>query len=146
VKVIEQKLIKDRQPSKLEETFRRALVGPGHDLPRPQMEYRFILALPEGEQRYYLTPKTRKPRQWAFDFAWIAYHVAVEIDGGMFMASGGRHNSAVDRAKMAAADRLGWMVLHFTAPELRNSRNCIEQVRAALLARGWKEGKEGKGG
>lgn len=104
--------------SYLEQRFATALMAFGKDLPPAQREYRFA-----------------PPRRWRFDWCWEAEKVAVEIDGGYFRPDGGRHNTKSDREKLAAAKRLGYHVLHFTAPELRDSETVIETVRAVLNSR-----------
>ncbi len=63
-----------------------------------------------------LQVKFHPTRKWKFDFAWVAQKLAVEIDGGSFMARGG-HNTgtgiARDHEKQNEAVRLGWRVLRF---------------------------------
>jgi hypothetical protein len=75
---------------------------------RPQREYLF--PFPCG-----LTPKTRKPRKWRFDFAWPSHKIAVEIEGGTWGKS--RHTTGAgfmaDCEKYNAATVHGWLVLRF---------------------------------
>lgn len=138
-------LIKGRTPSPLENKFALALLGYGRDLPAPRREYQFVLAEPPENRLQFVAPRTLRPRRWAFDFAWPIYAadgrpaggVAVEIDGGLYMASGGRHNTHADRQKMAAAKHLGWFVIHVTDHMLHNKQDCVELVRMALMRRGW---------
>jgi very-short-patch-repair endonuclease len=106
--------------SYLEQRFATALKAWGKDLPEPVRELRFD-----------------KVRRWRIDFAFLpdTAKVGVECDGGMFRPDGGRHNTRGDREKMAAAKKAGWLILHFTAPELRDSETVIETVRAVLQSR-----------
>jgi hypothetical protein len=53
-------------------------------------------------------------RKWRFDYAWPAYKVAVEVDGGIL--TGGRHTSSIsgrlrDIEKLNTAASMGWRVL-----------------------------------
>ncbi len=85
------------------------------DAPQPVREYRFH---PE--------------RRWRFDFAWPSYRMAVEVDGGQWMARGGRHNRDADREKLNAAACDGWRVIRLT-PQMREERGSYwvaEIVRA----------------
>lgn len=116
--------------SPLETTFATALVTVGRDLPPAEREYRFV---PEDTVAYR-TPGGRV-RRWAFDFAWPAFRVAVEIDGGLQCAGGGRHGGRGDALKLRAAAALGWRVLHFSSIELRDSAGCVGLVREVILAR-----------
>ncbi len=56
-------------------------------------------------------------RQWRFDFAWPDRGLALEIDGGTFMAKGA-HNTGMamlkDAQKYNAALLLGWRVFRVT--------------------------------
>ena len=72
-------------------------------------------------------------RRWRFDFAWPEQRVAVEVDGGIFVA--GRHSRGAgqlaDMEKQAAAVLLGWRVLRVAAPHFRSGQ-AVEWIRAAL--------------
>lgn len=93
------------QPSVLElefETLARIL-----DLPPYIKEYKFM-----------------NSRKFSSDFAWPELLILVEIEGGTFM--GGRHTRPIGYAKDCEkynyAAMLGWTVLRFTAPMLRDGR------------------------
>jgi very-short-patch-repair endonuclease len=62
-------------------------------------------------------------RKWRFDFAWPEYKVALEVNGGSWIA--GRHNtgsgSAKDREKFTNAAMLGWRIAYCTPQELNTS-------------------------
>jgi very-short-patch-repair endonuclease len=87
----------------------------GDDLPEPQIELQF-----------------HPTRNWRFDIAYPG-RVAVEIDGGQWVANGGRHNRDSDREKLNEAAVLGWRVLRFSTQQLdADPEQCIETVRRAL--------------
>jgi very-short-patch-repair endonuclease len=69
-----------------------------YDLPEPVAEFRFH---PE--------------RRWRFDWAFPERKIAVEIDGGVWIA--GRHNRGsgylADMEKLNAAAEAGWRVLRY---------------------------------
>lgn len=99
------------------------------------LEERFALAwrafapgedVPEREYRFHAT------RGWRFDFAWPVYRVAVEIDGGQWQSSGGRHARDADREKLNAAAGLGWRVFRYSGTLLRDPERVIRKVVAAL--------------
>src|SRR5262245_37505838 len=74
-------------------------------LPEPTAEFAFALA---------------QGRRWRFDWAWPAFRVALEIDGGVW--TGGRHTSGKgflgDMRKLNAAATEGWLVLRCLPREL----------------------------
>lgn len=78
--------------------------------------------------------KFHATRKWRFDYAWLApYRVAVEIDGGQWVAGGGRHNRDSDREKLNHAAAEGWRVLRFSTQQVeREPDACIELLRRAL--------------
>lgn len=78
--------------------------------PQPLQEYHFAAHL---------------GRDYRFDFAWPAPNrrtlslskgsgLALEVDGGQYLARGGRHNTDTDRAKLNLAAELGWIVLRYS--------------------------------
>lgn len=72
-------------------------------------------------------------RRWRFDYAWPAARLAVEIDGGQWLAGGGRHNGDADRQKLNTASAAGWRVLRFSHTALANDpAGCVNLVRLAL--------------
>ena len=109
------KLAKHRRP--LSEDFIQALnLFGGQELNRFEQEYRF----------YPL-------RKWRFDFAWPTYKVAVECDGMVWQAGGGRHNTDADREKINTAALLGWRVLRFSGKQIKNDPiGCIEILKKTL--------------
>jgi very-short-patch-repair endonuclease len=69
--------------------------------------------LPEPVHEYRFHPS----RKWRFDFAWPAAMLAVEVEGGAWIA--GRHvrgrGFEADCEKYNKAVLLGWRVLRFTS-------------------------------
>lgn len=75
-------------------------------------------------------------RKWRFDCAWPTERVAVEIDGGQWVANGGRHNRDSDREKLNNAAAMGWRVLRFSTQQVdRDPGGCVELLRRALQYR-----------
>lgn len=68
-----------------------------------------------SEYRFY------KPRKWAFDYAWPAHKLALEVEG-----IGGRHQFTggfiKDMIKYTAAGILGWRVLRVTNQQIKNGQ------------------------
>jgi very-short-patch-repair endonuclease len=73
------------------------------------------------------------PRRWRFDFSWPERFVAVEVDGGSFIA--GRHTRGEgferDLEKLNTAALIGWRVLRVT-PRMIEDGRAIELIRRAL--------------
>lgn len=88
-----------------------------------------ILELPPYVREY----KFMKSRKFASDFAWPELRILVEVEGGTFM--GGRHTRPIGYAKDCEkynyAAMMGWKVLRFTAPMLRDGRADV-QLRMAF--------------
>ncbi len=91
----------------LSDEFVSALRAAG--CPEPEREYGFAHICPVSLVQRFLTPKTRKPRQWRADFAFPFHQLTVEVDGGKFVGKGGAHNS--DREKRNAIAVCGWRTL-----------------------------------
>ena len=89
-------------PKKLspgEEAFTLHCRAEFHPVNQPKREYQFF-----------------EDRKWKFDFAWPDDMLAVEIEGGTWIA--GRHNrgSSIEKdfAKYNTAAKLGWRVLRYS--------------------------------
>lgn len=99
-----QKAIKKAERDALENAMidRMAQVG---DIPSYMQQYQFW----EG-------------RKYAFDFAWVEWRVAVEVEGGTY--TGGRHTRGAgyheDCLKYNQATLLGWRVYRFDAGMVRS--------------------------
>ncbi len=75
-----------------------------------------------------------KPRRWRFDLAWPGLQLAVEVEGGTWVA--GRHTRGdgyrKDCEKYNAAVLLGFRVLRFTT-EMVESGEAAKTIKEALL-------------
>jgi len=71
---------------------------------------------PEKEYRFHET------RKWRFDYAWPDYMVAVECEGGTYIAGGGGHNRGKafrdDLEKYSESAAMGWLVIRVTPQQL----------------------------
>ncbi len=124
--------------SRYEESFLLILIHFAPDLPKPRRQYCFareaVGDLPHPPARAGMRQRLKKVglQDWRFDFAWPEAKLAVEIDGGQFAPSGGRHNSDEDRAKLNAAAEFGWRVLRYSPAMLRDPQAVVEQIRRSL--------------
>ncbi len=61
-------------------------------------------------------------RKWRADFAHLGSRTLIEVEGGVFLAGGGRHNRgsgyAKDAEKYLEAALAGWRVLRLTERQL----------------------------
>lgn len=87
------------------------------------------LRLPPPQRGYMFHPK----RKWKFDFAWPHAKIAVEIEGGTYLA--GRHVRPAgfreDCKKYNAAALLGWTVLRGDTVMVKTAV-LLDTVREAL--------------
>jgi hypothetical protein len=87
------------------------------------------------------TPETEvqfdPEHKWAFDYAWRAWRIACEVEGGVF--SQGRHTRGLgytrDCEKYNQAAILKWLVIRVTTAMVEDGR-AIDVLRAAFAARG----------
>ena len=90
----------------------------------------FRLPIPERQFKFHPT------RKWAFDFAWVEFRVAAEIQGGTFV--GGAHSRGGgllnDHEKINEAQLLGWRVFQFSSPEVRVPKNKHSSNALAYMA------------
>jgi very-short-patch-repair endonuclease len=85
--------------------------------------------IPEAVKEY----RFHATRKWRFDYAWPSHRCALEIDGGQWVAGGGRHNRDSDREKLNHAAADGWRVLRFSTQQVeREPDACIELLRRTL--------------
>ena len=101
-------------------------------LPTPEREYRFALSM---------------KREWRFDFAFVAYGIAVECEGLVVRktsgrtAVSGRHASITgmreDMVKYNSAIELGWSVLRFEKTHVVRGE-AIAIIERVLVAKGWR--------
>ena len=106
----------ERQMSKLEDTLVFQLMA--SKLPAPEREYRFS-----------------PPRRWRFDLAWPDRLLAAEVEGGLHIFGGGRHQRAsgfeADCFKYAEAALMGWMVIRVTDGMIKRGE-ALELICRAL--------------
>lgn len=90
--------------------------------PRPIAEYRF-----------------HPTRKWRFDFAWPDYKIAVEAEGLAWRGGISRHTTPVgfdgDCDKYNSAATAGWLVLRFTAKQVRRQDYILDTVATAFALR-----------
>lgn len=104
-----------------------------YDARIPVFEYHFARAVVGDAPGMRKRLTAAGLHDWRFDYAWPALKVAVEFDGGQWVAHGGRHNRDSDREKLNAAGALGWRVLQFSNQQWeRNSEGCIRIIKQAL--------------
>jgi hypothetical protein len=88
-------------------------------LPRPVPEFQFAIA---------------RGRKWAFDWAWPAEKLALEVEGGAWIQ--GRHQRPAgflkDIEKYNTATLDGWRVLR-TTPRALASAPTLDMIRQALI-------------
>lgn len=77
------------------------------------------------------------PRRWRFDYAWLASKVALEIEGGAFVAGGSRHTRGAgfraDLEKYNVATAAGWRVFRVLPEQLLS--HGIDLVKQAMEAK-----------
>lgn len=73
------------------------------------------------------------PRRWRFDFAMPTYHIAIEIEGGIW--TDGRHSRgsgmSADMEKYNEAVSRGWRLLRFTPAQLQGAE-WIQVVKSTM--------------
>lgn len=86
------------------------------------------MGIPEPVAEFRFSP----PRRWRFDFAWPAYLVALEVEGGVFIR--GRHARGAgmvgDMTKYSEAAILGWRLLRVTPQQIADGSAVILAQRA----------------
>jgi len=73
-------------------------------------------------------------RRWRFDWAWPPQKLALEVNGGAFLVTGGRHTRGAgfrrDLEKFSEAAILGWRVLYVLPEHLGDGRALMLAERA----------------
>jgi very-short-patch-repair endonuclease len=68
-------------------------------------------------------------RLFRADFCWPNLSLILEIDGGLHLAGGGRHNSDKDRDKLNLAALLNYRVVRFSTDRLKvNPTGCVDFI------------------
>lgn len=117
---------------------RRGRVTTGHDYAADLMAQLRVVGLPLPVREWRFAP----PRRWAFDLAYPHRLIAVEIEGGIWLPGGGRHNRGSgferDIAKYNAASLLGWHLVRVTGGMVQNgaARELVERALATFPAVG----------
>jgi very-short-patch-repair endonuclease len=79
-----------------------------------------LLGLPEPVREHRFHPT----RRFRLDLAWPDRLLAVEVDGGLYLPGGGRHNRGPgmerDNEKKALATALGWRVIAVSTGQVRS--------------------------
>lgn len=96
---------------------------------RPEVEHQFAKSVSFVSKK---DGRTRQ-RKWAFDFAWPARLVALEIEGGVWIGKGHGRGVGIhkDMLKYNCATLLGWKVIRVQPKEVF-SESTVEMIRAAL--------------
>ena len=88
--------------------------------------------LPQPHREFKFHPV----RLWRFDYAWVAWQVALEVDGGIWRQ--GRHTRGSgwlkDTEKLNAAASMGWRLLR-CAPQQLTTDELLNTLRTALAWR-----------
>ena len=75
-------------------------------------------------------------RKWRFDYAIVAYKIAIEVDGAVWV--GGRHNRPqgyiADMDKLNTAASMGWLVLRITTDD-RVCSKTLNLIKATVAYR-----------
>jgi very-short-patch-repair endonuclease len=114
------------------------------------LEKKKFIAYVEQELRINIVAELQfaPPRKFRFDYAILAFFIAIEVDGGAFKKRtyrnkkgelittiGGRHNSGTgflkDMEKLNLATMMGWRILRFTPQELCTNVT-IETIKATI--------------
>ena len=103
------------------------------------LELQISAGLAEQPERQF---RFAPPRRYRADFCWPERKLLVEVDGGLWLPGGGRHNRAkgyaADAAKLNLAAVMGYRVLRVCAEHIEDGRAlCWIQ---AVLAQIWREG------
>jgi very-short-patch-repair endonuclease len=77
--------------------------------------------------------KFHPTRRWRFDFALPDKMLAIEVEGGVWLGSKGRHTSGKgyinDMSKYNEASQLGWKVLRFTPQQVKSGYAINEIIK-----------------
>lgn len=73
-------------------------------------------------------------RKWRFDFAFLAQKIALEVEGGIWIAGGHSRGSGVkkDMEKYNAATQLGWRVLRVQPKDICTLET-INMIKTTLV-------------
>ena len=122
-------------------------------MPRPRLRSKTRSSRLEAKFALYWTglggPELRREfvfhaeRKWRADFAHVESRTLIEIEGGIFIAGGGRHNRAAgfiaDAEKYLAAFLAGWNVVRLTQAQITapNIERLIRRIRFDIGTRAY---------
>lgn len=120
--------VRKRKPVKPEDKPRRRKQS---DLELSFATWCHVLKIPKPISEFRFHPE----RFWRFDFAWVEYRVAVEIEGGIYCR--GRHvrpqGFIADCEKYNQAALLGWRVFRFPSDQVKTG-DAAAFVKRALMS------------
>lgn len=74
-------------------------------------------------------------RKWRADYAILAHKILIEVEGGIWLPKGGRHNRGVgyvkDLSKYNTATSMGWSILRVQPKELLSS-STLEFIKETI--------------
>ncbi len=95
---------------------------------------RFVKLPPPVEQHQFFPG-----RKWAVDLAWPEQMVAVEVEGGQWIAGGGRHQRGrgldLDASKYNELALAGWLLIRCTGDMVEDGRAVAYVERALAVKR-----------
>lgn len=99
--------------------------------------YWAMLAPSEMRDIWMREYRFNRERRWRFDYAHPPTLCAVEVDGGQFVARGGRHATDADRDKLNHAAAAGWVVFRFSPQQLETDPSgCVALVLRRIVGQG----------
>jgi hypothetical protein len=111
-----------------------------NSIPKPWDEYRFA-AIATGGTGNGLRARLKAANlcDWRFDYAWPAYKIALEIEGGLWLRrSKSRHFSGRgvigDMRKYNEAAIMGWLIIRRTPDDATNAE-CADLIKRAIASR-----------
>jgi hypothetical protein len=92
-----------------------------------------MMGAPEPVREFRFHPD----RQWRADIAWPDRRLLVEVEGGVWMRGGGRHNRGegytADCRKYNAASVGGWILLRYTGDMIESGEAARDIVQVLVL-------------
>jgi very-short-patch-repair endonuclease len=90
--------------------------------PKVVAEYFKMQGIPEPVLEYQFCPS----RRWRFDFAWLSVKVALEVDGGIWVAGGHNRGAQIKKTweKENTANLEGWHILKCEPKDVCKNETC----------------------
>lgn len=94
----------------------------------------------QSDACYFVTEhRFSSERKYRFDYCWPNYGIAIELNGGIYTGRKG-HSSIKglerDYEKLNLAQSLGWIVLQFSAAQIRDSSYVVAVIKSCINLRG----------